>query len=364
MPPKKILKIKKKLEKTSTPEESVFDIDIEKKAKTKVTDKVKKETTEKAKRETKATAKRETKATATEKEQSDSVTQEVRKGGLVSWNVAGFRAVCKKGFMDFMDSYQPDVLCLQEVKAKETDVKGVLDKLEAYPHRVWADSPKKAGYAGVALLSKRPFVKDGVRIGLGKEKHDGNGRIITVEYPDYYLVTSYVPNSGSKLVNLEYRTKEWNADFLDWIKKLQAGKGRAEIDGGSTGAVSFSKKKPVLVCGDLNVAHTEWDLKNDKSNWNKTAGFTEAECRGMDQLLQEGGLIDTFRVKKWSGVGVQEKGHYSYWSYFRNARANNSGWRIDYFLISKGVLEKRVKKSEILSSVMGSDHCPVRLFLE
>ena len=156
MPPKKILKIKKKLEKTSTPKESVFDTDT---TKTKTTEK---------------------KAKATEKEQSDSVTQEVRKGGLVSWNVAGFRAVCKKGFMDFMDSYQPDVLCLQEVKAKETDVKGVLDKLEAYPHRVWADSPKKAGYAGVALLSKRPFVKDGVRIGLGKEKHDGNGRIITL----------------------------------------------------------------------------------------------------------------------------------------------------------------------------------------
>lgn len=341
MPPKKILKIKKKLEKTDTKTKPKGEPRQEKK---KVLDN-----------------------DNDKKEESlfDVAQVDVQRGGLVSWNVAGFRAVCKKGFMDFVESHQPDVLCLQEVKAKETDVKGVLDKLEAYPHRVWADSPKKAGYAGVALLSKRPFVEDGVRIGLGKEKHDGNGRIITVEYPDYYLVTSYVPNSGSKLVNLKYRTKEWNKDFLDWIKKLQMGKGR-ESGGDETGGggVSFSKKKPVVVCGDLNVAHTEWDLKNHKSNWNKTAGFTEAECQGMDQLLQECGLIDTFRVKKWSGVDVKEKGHYSYWSYFRNARANNSGWRIDYFLISKGVLEKRVKKSEILSSVMGSDHCPVRLFLE
>ena len=277
------------------------------------------------------------------------------KGGFVSWNVAGIRACLRKGNLtDFIKQYSPDVLCLQEVKASVAQVakdepEGWKLLTETYPHYVWADSTAKKGYAGVAVFSKRPFLQS--VIGLGESVHDKYGRIITVEYPEFYLVTSYVPNSGSGLKNITYRSTEWNPAFQNWILRLQ-GEGLGE--GG--------KPKEVIVCGDLNVAHTKWDLKNDRPNWNKRPGYTEAECSGMTSLLESTGLIDTFRVKKWSGVDPETKGNYSFWSNFGNARANNSGWRIDYFLVhGKGKVFGRISRADILSGVYGSDHCPVRL---
>ena len=277
------------------------------------------------------------------------------KGGFVSWNVAGIRACIRKGNLtDFIKQYSPDVLCLQEVKASVAQVakdepEGWKLLTETYPHYVWADSTAKKGYAGVALFSKGPFLQS--VIGLGESDHDKYGRIITVEYPEFYLVTSYVPNSGSGLKNIKYRSTEWNPAFQNWILRLQ-GEGMGE--GG--------KGKEVIVCGDLNVAHTKWDLKNDRPNWNKRPGYTEAECNGMNSLLESTGLIDSFRVKKWSGVDPETKGNYSFWSNFGNARANNSGWRIDYFLVhGKGKVFGKVSQADILSRVYGSDHCPVRL---
>ena len=289
-------------------------------------------------------------------------------GGFVSWNVAGIRACIKKGNMDiFLDKYDPDFLCLQEVKATTAQVEKEHPKCwerltHSYPHYVWVDSVAKKGYAGVALFSKKPFLNSWK--GIGKDIHDRYGRIITVEYPDYYLVTSYVPNSGSKLVNIDYRCQEWNPDFTNWIVTLQTKGGRVRGGEGEGEEGNMGTAKPVIVCGDLNVAHTKWDLKNDKTNWNKTPGFTQRECDGMDTLLSEAKLIDSFRQPKWSSVEPTEKGHYSFWSNFRNARASNSGWRIDYFLVSNNKkLVDRVYRSDILDEIMGSDHCPVRLRL-
>ena len=287
-----------------------------------------------------------------EEEQTE---DKIIKGGFVSWNVAGIRACLRKGNLtDFIKQYSPDVLCLQEVKASVAQVakdepEGWKLLTETYPHYVWADSTAKKGYAGVAIFSKGPFLQS--VIGLGESVHDKYGRIITVEYPEFYLVTSYVPNSGSGLKNITYRSTEWNPAFQNWIIRLQ-----------EEGLGEGGKPKEVIVCGDLNVAHTKWDLKNDRPNWNKRPGYTEAECSGMTSLLESTGLIDSFRIKKWSGVDPETKGNYSFWSNFGNARANNSGWRIDYFLVhGKGKVCGRVTRADILSSVYGSDHCPVRL---
>lgn len=247
---------------------------------------------------------------------------------LISWNVNGIRAVLKHGFKDFVRKYAPDMLCLQETKAPSEP----LDlKLPGY-HPYW-NHAQKAGYAGTAIFSKVKALKD--TYGIGIKKHDQEGRVITLEFKDFYLVNVYVPNSKRTLERLPYREKEWDVDFLKYLKKLE-------------------KKKPVIFCGDLNVAHAEIDLTNPKAN-RFNHGFTDQERKGFDNFVK-GGFLDTFR--EFTKVGR----HYTWWSRFANCRARNIGWRIDYFLVSKS-LKPRLKKSFILPEVHGSDHCPVGIVL-
>ncbi len=250
---------------------------------------------------------------------------------IISWNVNGIRAVLNKGFLQFVKKEDPNILCVQETKAQAHQVD--VDKaLEPYGFHHW-NSAEKNGYAGTALFSKeRPVsVHDGINI----SKHDKEGRVITAEFSKFYLVNVYVPNSGNGLVRLGYR-KGWDTDFLNYLKHLE-------------------KKKPVVVCGDFNVAHTPLDLANPKSNYNKTAGYTQTEIDGFTALIDQS-LVDTFRMF------VKEGGHYTFWSTRTNARARNIGWRIDYFLVSKS-FAGHVKKSGMLPNVMGSDHCPIVLEL-
>ncbi len=248
---------------------------------------------------------------------------------LISWNVNGIRSVLGKGFLDFVHKENPDIICLQETKAQQQDVDL---QLKQYPHHFW-NSAQKKGYAGTAIFSKHKPIS--VRLGLGMPNHDQEGRVITLEFPGYYLVTVYTPNAQRGLTRLEYR-QEWDRDFLHFIKKLE-------------------EKKPVIFCGDLNVAHTEIDLANPKQNV-RNAGFTEEERSGFSRIL-DAGFIDTFRVFK------HDPGHYTWWSYMFNARAKNIGWRIDYVCTS-GQLRPDLKNAEILPHVKGSDHCPVRLVLK
>ena len=244
---------------------------------------------------------------------------------LISWNVNGIRAVIKKGFYDFVDTYKPDILCIQETKAhpEQVDLK-LLD----YPYQYW-NSAEKKGYSGTAIFSKiEPLA---IKYGLGIKKHDLEGRVITAEFNDYFLVTVYTPNSKRELLRLKYRQKEWDVDFLKYLKKLE-------------------NNKPVVFCGDLNVAHKEIDLKNPKTN-HRNAGFTDEERIGFDNYINAG-FIDTFREFE------KGEGHYTWWSYMFQARSRNVGWRIDYFCISES-LRTKLKKSYILKDVMGSDHAPV-----
>ena len=244
---------------------------------------------------------------------------------LISWNVNGIRAVIKKGFYDFMNEYDPDIICIQETKAHPSQVALELPK---YPYQYW-NSAEKKGYSGTAIFSKiKPLsiVND-----INLAQHDKEGRVITAEFKNYYLVTVYTPNSKRELLRLDYRYKEWDVDFLKFLKKLE-------------------KNKPVIFCGDLNVAHKEIDLKNPKSN-RKNAGFTDEERGGFDNYMNSG-FIDTFREFE------KEGGHYTWWSYMFQARLKNVGWRIDYFCISK-ILRSLLKKSYILKDVMGSDHAPI-----
>ena len=247
---------------------------------------------------------------------------------LISWNVNGIRAVWKKGFVDFVKAENPDVLCIQEIKAHPDQVD---QKLSEYEHHFW-NSAERPGYSGTAIFSKiKPL---SIRYNFGEEQnHKEEGRIITLEFDDYYLVNVYTPNSGRGLTRLGYR-EEWDKLFLNYVQKLE-------------------KKKPVVICGDLNVAHTEIDLANPKSNYNKTAGYTQVEIDGIQRLM-DAGYVDSFREF------VKEKGHYTFWSQMFNARARNVGWRIDYFVVSEK-LRTRMKRAFILSQVMGSDHCPVGL---
>ena len=245
---------------------------------------------------------------------------------LISWNVNGLRAVMKKNFFDFVAEQQPDVLCLQETKMQEGQAEV---PVEGY-HQYWCSAEKK-GYSGTLTLSKTEPLS--VSTGMGVDVHDHEGRIVTLEFPEFYSVNVYVPNSQNELARLDYRM-QWEDDFRKYIKKLE-------------------KKKPVVICGDLNVAHKEIDLKNPSSN-RRNAGFTDEEREKMTCLL-DAGLIDTFRY-----FHPDEADRYSWWSYRFNARANNAGWRIDYFLVSKA-LEKKLVDAEILSDVFGSDHCPVVL---
>lgn len=247
---------------------------------------------------------------------------------LISWNVNGIRAAIRKGFIDFVKKTNPDIICVQETKAHPEQVDLVLD---AYPYHFW-NSAEKKGYSGTAIFSKTKPLSESY--GLGKEEHDNEGRVITLEFQDYYVVNVYTPNSKHELLRLPYR-QEWDKDFRKHMLKLE-------------------KKKPVIVCGDLNVAHKEIDLKNPNNN-HFNPGFTDEEREAMTKHL-EAGYLDSFRVFN------QEPHHYSWWSYRFNARANNAGWRIDYFLVSNK-LKSKLKDAFILPEIFGSDHCPVGIIL-
>ena len=247
---------------------------------------------------------------------------------FISWNVNGLRACVGKGFLDFFKEADADIFCLQETKLQA----GQIDlELPGY-HQYWNYAEKK-GYSGTAIFAKEEALQ--VTCGIGMEEHDHEGRVLTLEYPDFYFVTVYTPNSQIELARLDYRMK-WEDDFLSYLKKLE-------------------ETKPVIFCGDLNVAHKEIDLKNPKSN-RKNAGFTDEE-RGKFTALVEAGFIDTFRHFYPDLEGV-----YSWWSYRFSARAKNAGWRIDYFLTSAS-LKDRLEDAMIYSEVMGSDHCPVGLVI-
>lgn len=248
---------------------------------------------------------------------------------LISWNVNGLRSVLKKDFLNFVKKYSPDVLCLQETKAP---CMAIDIKMDGY-FQYW-NCAQKSGYAGTAIFTK--IKPKSVVSGIGIAKHDGEGRVITLEFEDFYLVNVYVPNSKRDLSRLPYRMKEWDVDFLEYLKNLE-------------------KKKPVVFCGDMNVAHTPIDLTYPKSN-EKNHGFTPEERQGFDNIVKAG-FIDTFREFEKGG------GHYSWWSQMGNCRRRNIGWRIDYFCISPS-LRPRLKNSFILKEVLGSDHCPVGIELK
>ncbi len=248
---------------------------------------------------------------------------------MVSWNVNGLRACMGKGFLDYFRGADADVFCLQETKLQAGQIK--LD-LPGY-HQYWNYAEKK-GYSGTALFTKEEPIS--VSYGLGIEEHDHEGRVITAEYPGYYVVTCYTPNSQDKLARLAYRMV-WEDAWLAYLKKLE-------------------EEKPVVFCGDFNVAHTEIDLKNPKAN-RRNAGFTDEE-RGKFTKLLDAGFIDTWRYFHPDVEGV-----YSWWSYRFKARERNAGWRIDYFCVSKG-LKKRLAGAGICTDILGSDHCPVELTLE
>ena len=250
---------------------------------------------------------------------------------LGSWNVNGIRAVLKKGFLDQMDQCKADVICLQETKAMREQVAEVAWSSDY--HQYWNAAEKK-GYSGTAVFTK--VKPENVLLGLGVKKHDREGRVITLEYQDFYLVNVYTPNSQNELRRLEYRTQEWDVAFRRFVKRL-------------------AKTKPLVFCGDLNVAHEEIDLARPKEN-TRNPGFTPEERESFGKLLK-GGFVDSFREFETGG------GHYSWWSYRAGAREKNVGWRIDYFCVSQA-LKNRMKHASILPDVMGSDHCPVVLELK
>lgn len=247
---------------------------------------------------------------------------------FISWNVNGLRACVTKGFLDFFKETDADIFCLQETKLQPGQIE--LD-LPGY-HQYW-NSAEKKGYSGTAVFTKQEPLS--VTYGIGVEEHDHEGRVITLEFPEYYVVTVYTPNSQRELTRLDYRMR-WEDDFLSYLKGLE-------------------QKKPVIFCGDLNVAHQEIDLKNPKTNRNN-AGFTDQERAKMTALLNKG-FIDTFRYFYPDRTGI-----YSWWSYQFQARAKNAGWRIDYFIVSEA-LKDRLEDAEIYTEILGSDHCPVGLIL-
>ena len=247
---------------------------------------------------------------------------------LISWNVNGLRAVLRKNFLEYLDAEQPDILCVQETKAHPDDV----EQLWPAHYTTHWNSALKKGYSGTAIFTKDKPSK--VTLGIGHEPHDGEGRVLTAEYPDFFLVNVYVPNSKRDLSRLPYR-QDWDRDFLAYLRKLE-------------------KKKPVIFCGDLNVAHTEIDLANPKANV-KNHGFTPEERAGFGALVKAG-FIDTFREFEPGG------GHYTWWSQMSGARGRNIGWRLDYFLVS-AALRPRLKHAFIRPKILGSDHCPVGIEL-
>lgn len=251
---------------------------------------------------------------------------------IVSFNVNGVRASVGKGLLKTIEDFKCDIFCLQETKAQDDQVQKALEDLKGF--HVYSNSADKKGYSGVAILSKADPIK--VECDMGVPEHDTEGRIIAAEYDSFYLVNVYVPNSGSGLKRLDYRST-WDKDFAAYLKKLQA-------------------NKPIIVTGDLNVAHQAIDLKNDKSNYNKTSGYTQVEIDGLDGILATG-LVDSFRALN------PEEVKYTFWSQRFNARKSNAGWRIDYFLVSESLMQQ-VVSSEIHNEVFGSDHCPISLTIQ
>ena len=248
---------------------------------------------------------------------------------LISWNVNGIRACVQKGFLDFFKEVDADIFCIQESKLQEGQINLELEGYNQY----WNYAEKK-GYSGTAIFTKKEPLS--VRYGLGIEEHDKEGRVITLEFEEFFMITVYAPNSQNELARLDYRMK-WEDDFRDYLKSLE-------------------ESKPVIVCGDLNVAHKEIDLKNPKTN-RKNAGFTDEEREKFTTLLSSG-FIDTFRY-----FYPDLKDTYSWWSYRFNARKNNAGWRIDYFIVSKA-LESKLESAKIHTEILGSDHCPVELVIK
>lgn len=249
---------------------------------------------------------------------------------FISWNVNGIRAAAKKGAMDFFDACGADFICLQETKATADIVKDIGWGMGLH---VVANEADKKGYSGTAIIGRKE--PNTVVYGMGMSEHDAEGRVITATYDDFHLVTVYTPNAQDGLRRLDYR-QQWDRDFLAYVKALEM-------------------SKPVIFCGDLNVAHTEDDLANPKSN-RMNAGFTDEERAGFDNILASG-FVDTFREF------TKGKGHYSWWSFRMNSRARNVGWRIDYFVVS-GSLRGELGAATIMPEILGSDHCPVTLTLK
>ena len=248
---------------------------------------------------------------------------------LISWNVNGLRAILQKNFMDYFKEVNADIFCLQEIKLQE----GQLDlKIDGY--NLFWNYAEKNGYSGTAIFTKENPIS--VSYDIGIEHHDKEGRVITLEFQNYYLINVYTPNSQSELARIEYRMN-WEDDFRDYV-------------------LSLDSKKPVIICGDLNVAHTEIDLKNPKPNQNN-AGFTQLERDKLSELLSSG-FTDSFRYKNPTLIGA-----YSWWSYRFSARKNNAGWRIDYFLVSNQI-KNAIVEANIHNEIMGSDHCPIELILK
>lgn len=245
---------------------------------------------------------------------------------MISWNINGAKSALSKGLIEFIRSMNPDIISFQETKSNiSAELESQLNTYSSF----WCDSEKK-GYAGTAILTKMKPISH--KYGLKIQEHDSEGRVITLEYPEFYLLNIYTPNSQRGLTRLDYRMK-WDKDFLNYIKNLD-------------------KTKPLIMCGDLNVSHTEIDLANPKPN-RRNAGFTDEERQNFTILL-ENGFVDTFRMFN------KEPGNYTFWSNMNNARARNVGWRLDYFLVSTR-LKDRIKSSTILKDIMGSDHCPIAL---
>jgi exodeoxyribonuclease III len=251
---------------------------------------------------------------------------------IISWNVNGIRAVQNKGFADTLASLDADCILLQETKAQVDQIDTALANINGY--HIYSNSAERKGYSGVSILTRTPpqnIIND-----IGMAEHDREGRVIVAEFEKFYLLNVYVPNSGEALARLDYR-QTWDRDFLAYCRQLQS-------------------QKPLIACGDFNVAHQPIDIARPKANYNKSAGYTQAEIDGFSHFLQAG-LVDTFRHFNPETVA------YSWWSFRANARANNVGWRIDYVLASMPLID-RVKQTFILSDVIGSDHCPVGIEID
>lgn len=253
---------------------------------------------------------------------------------LVNWNVNGIRSIIKKDFLKDVKIMDPDILCFQETKAAQEEVKSTLELVGGGYHMYVNSSKARKGYSGTAILTRTEPL--GVTYDMNIEEHDQEGRVITAEYADFFLVTVYTPNAGEGLKRLDYRAK-WDVEFRSYVVGLQS-------------------RKPVIICGDLNVAHQPIDIARPKENYNKAAGYTQTEIDGFTRLL-EAGFVDTFRRF------YPEEVKYTYWNYMFNARTRNVGWRIDYFLASESIMGK-VKDAQIYNQYLGSDHCPVAIQLE